>query len=345
MYRDWMYHGGIPIQGFLSSWLFGSILMQHESNGIDFHVGQKDQFVYDILSHPFDDEWHRTRSPFWELEEIEIPVFSIGAWGKAALHLRGNFSGYERVENSVMDMPAVRFFVNGEQAYHASDTWPPTDATPTTWYLSGDRSGAVTSLNDGSLTETPSDGDASTSWSYPDPQWQAGVTIFDKTGRPDHVARVNTFTTAPMDRHREFTGQGVVTMYASTDQTDMDIVAKLSLITAGADANMATKVSQGWLRASHRAADADLTEDMRPFLRHDAAEPLEPGVIYELRFELLPMAFLAKTGDRIRLEISNYDSLIADVPMTHFYGQKVGTDTYYHAGEHASCIRLHERPQ
>jgi uncharacterized protein len=385
MYRDWMYHGGIPIQGFLSSWLFGSILMQHESNGIDFHVGQKDQFVYDILSHPFDDEWHRTRSPFWELDEIEIPVFSIGAWGKAALHLRGNFSGYERVsgpkkllithpasfaetqmyyfdeefhraellpwydhhlkgvENNVMDMPAVRFFVNGEQAYHANDTWPPTDATPTTWYLSGDRSGAVTSLNDGSLTETPFDGDASTSWSYPDPQWQAGVTIFDKTGRPDHVARVNTFTTAPMDRDREFTGQGVVTMYASTDQTDMDIVAKLSLITAGA--SMATKVSQGWLRASHRAEDADLTEDMRPFLRHDAAEPLEPGVIYELRFELLPMAFLAKTGDRIRLEISNYDSLIADVPMTHFYGQKVGTDTYYHAGEHASCIRLHERPR
>jgi uncharacterized protein len=29
MYRDWMYQGGIPIQGFLNSWLFGSVLLQH----------------------------------------------------------------------------------------------------------------------------------------------------------------------------------------------------------------------------------------------------------------------------------------------------------------------------
>lgn len=31
MYRDWMYHGGIPSQGFLNSWLFGSILLQHKN--------------------------------------------------------------------------------------------------------------------------------------------------------------------------------------------------------------------------------------------------------------------------------------------------------------------------
>ena len=45
----------------------------------------------------FDDEWQRRRSPFWELDKVDIPVLSIGAWGKAALHLRGNFMGYERV--------------------------------------------------------------------------------------------------------------------------------------------------------------------------------------------------------------------------------------------------------
>ncbi len=36
---------------------------------------------------------HRRR----ELPHVEIPVFSIGVWGKAALHLRGNFYGFERV--------------------------------------------------------------------------------------------------------------------------------------------------------------------------------------------------------------------------------------------------------
>ena len=57
----------------------------------------RDRVIYDMYAHPLDDDWQRRRSPFWELEKIDIPVLSIGAWGKAALHLRGNFMGYERV--------------------------------------------------------------------------------------------------------------------------------------------------------------------------------------------------------------------------------------------------------
>ena len=36
MYRDWMYQGGIPIQGFLNAWLFGSTLLQHQAQGSTF---------------------------------------------------------------------------------------------------------------------------------------------------------------------------------------------------------------------------------------------------------------------------------------------------------------------
>lgn len=388
MYRDWMYHGGIPTQGFLSSWLFGSVLMQHELNGIDFQVGDKHNFVYDVLTHPFDDEWQRRRSPFWELPDVDIPVFSIGVWGKASLHLRGNFYGYERVsgpkqllvahpnnfgaaqmyffdedfhrrellpwydhhlkgiDTGAMERPNVRFYVNGEDTYASATSWPPADATPTTFYLSGQHSGAVRSLNDGSLTETaPSVETESTSWSYPDPQWRAGVTVFDEHGTPDHVARVNTFTTAPMDRDREFTGHGVLTLHASSDQRDLDVIVKVSLVPGDASAGQPMKVTQGWLRASHRAEHPEFTSDMRPFHTHDHAEPIGPGETYELRVELLPMSFLARRGDRIRLEISNQDSLIADAPMTHFYGQKVGTDTYHHDRHYPSSLRIHERPR
>ena len=98
MYRDWMYHGGRPVQQFLSEWLFGSVLTQHQNEGYDVRGGGRGEAVYDILSHPFDDEWQRRRSPFWELDQIEIPVLSIGAWGKSSLHLRGNFEGFQRVK-------------------------------------------------------------------------------------------------------------------------------------------------------------------------------------------------------------------------------------------------------
>lgn len=73
----------------------------------------------------------------------------------------------------------------------------------------------------------------------------AGVTVFDGHGSPDHVACVNTFTMAPMDRRREFTGQGVLTMYASTDQTDIDLFVRVSLVFGGHDAGLPIKVTPG----------------------------------------------------------------------------------------------------
>jgi predicted acyl esterase len=173
----------------------------------------------------------------------------------------------------------------------------------------------------------------------------AGVTAITPDGRLDHVARVNTFTSEPMTVDREFTGQGVLELFASTDQHDLDVIIKLSLLAANPSGAPARKVTQGWLRASHREEDPSLTTDMRPFLIHQKEQPLTPDDVYRLRVELLPMSFLARTGDRLRLEISNQDSLVADAPMTHFYGQKVGTDTYHHGATHPSALRLHERPR
>ena len=388
MYRDWMYQGGIPIQGFLNSWLFGSVLLQHQANGLPMTESGRDRVIYDMYAHPFDDEWQRTRSPFWELDQVDVPVLSIGAWGKAALHLRGNFEGYrlvkgpkqllvtgaqsfaetqllffdesfhrtellpwydhhlKGVDNGVMDRPKVRVFVQGEDAVRSLPDWPPPDATITDLHLSGERSGVVNSLNDGSLVEAaPLPDSGATSWRYPDPHWMAGVTVIGKDGVPDHFARVNTFTTPPFERDREFTGQAVLHLFASSDQADMDVMAKLSLLPEGEGKPPFVKLTQGWLRASHRAEDPALTTEMRPFLRHDRAEPITPGEVYELRIELLPLAVLVRRGERLRLEISNWESSITEAPMTHWYGQKVGTDTYHHDAAHPSRLRLHERPR
>lgn len=89
-------------------------------------------------------------------------------------------------------------------------------------------------------------------------------------------------------------------LHASADQVDMDVIAKLSLLSGTGDAERAIKVTQGWLRASHRAEDPALTRDMRPFHSHAAAEPIEPGTVYELRIELIPMSFLVRRAERIR---------------------------------------------
>ena len=387
MYRDWMYQGGIPIQGFLNSWLFGSVLLQHMGIGLSMTDHGRARVIYDMYAHPFDDEWQRRRSPFWELDQVDIPVLSIGAWGKASLHLRGNFEGFRLVngpkqllivgaktfaetqllyfkeefhrvellpwydhhlkgiDNGVMDRPKVRFFTQGEGVEHSAPDWPPPDATVAELYLSGAKNGHETSLNDGSLTEAVEGGDGSTSWSYPDPKWMAGVTTIDEQGIPNHTERIVTYTSAPFARDREFTGQGVLHLYASSDQTDLDVMVKLSLLPEGEGKPPSIKVTQGWLRASRRSEHPELTTEMRPFLRHDRDEPILPGTVYELRIELLPMSVLVRAGERLRLEVSNWESAQTEAPMTHWYGQKVGTDTYHHDAAHPSRLRLHERPR
>ena len=278
MYRDWMYQGGIPIQGFLNSWLYGSVILQHMGSDLSITDHGRGGMLSEMYRHPFDDEWQRRRSPFWELDQVDIPVFSIGAWGKASLHLRGNFEGFRLVrgpkqllivgaqtfgetqslffnedfhreellpwydhhlkgrDNGVMERPRVRFFVQGEREVHAASDWPPPDASIAELFLSGERSEHGESLNDGSLVQAaPVAGPEATSWSYPDAKWMAGVTTLDVKGVPHHTARVVTYTTPAFEHDREFTGQGVLHLFASSDQTDMDVIVKLSLLPHDAD--------------------------------------------------------------------------------------------------------------
>ena len=65
------------------------------------------------------------------------------------------------------------------------------------------------------------------------------------------------------------------------------------MVPADPGAGLPIKVTQGWLRASHRAEDPELTSDMRPFHLHSKIESRVPGDVYDLRVELLPMSFLA----------------------------------------------------
>jgi uncharacterized protein len=120
---------------------------------------------------------------------------------------------------------------------------------------------------------------------YPDPLWIAGVTVFDKFGTPDHVVRVTTFTTAPMQRDREFTGHSMLPLYASTDQTDLDAIVKVPLVSADADAGLPVTVSRGWLRAAldrgrHpvRARELDLVRWELSMLARDQLSQVKPTI-------------------------------------------------------------------
>ena len=76
------------------------------------------------------------------------------------------------------------------------------------WHLSGAKSGSVTSLNDGTLTRAPASGEASTSYSYPNPGWMMGVVGMGSSNQPDPARRVLTFNSQRGLHVRDFAEQG-----------------------------------------------------------------------------------------------------------------------------------------
>jgi putative CocE/NonD family hydrolase len=97
-YRCSNYHGGIYCS-YRSVW-YTTLRAdnQHRPAGRSGRPAMKFDLVGEMIAHPLDDDFWRTRSPYWRLDRIKCPVLSIGHWGKMGLHLRGNILGYEEVK-------------------------------------------------------------------------------------------------------------------------------------------------------------------------------------------------------------------------------------------------------
>jgi len=390
-YRDGQFHGGIPAFGLPIIWSFG-VRYNHLNGppGPESAARLKTDLVQAMLAHPTDDEFWRLRSPYWGLAGSTVPTFSIGSWGKNALHLRGNLIGYELTsgpkkllveeagqpvrlgavraqqdferpdfhekvllpwydywlkghDTGVMDGPTVTTFVSGIAEYVAWSEWPPEEIEYSNLYLRRGPSGAVVSLNDGSLSqEPPLGGEGGTTYSYPRQEWHLGPVEFKPDGSSDPTSQVLTWTTEPLEQDVMIAGPIAVVLYASSDQLDTDFFVKLwDQVPRGTGQNHRdVLLARGWLRASHRELDESRSTIGRPFHPHRDPKPIEPGKVYRFDIEVWPIAHVFMTGNRIRLQIANGDSSVTDGNYSHFYGLKFGSDTILHDADHPSHVVL-----
>jgi putative CocE/NonD family hydrolase len=95
LYRDQVYHGGIYGE-FRAGW-YNMVRANNLLRAANAPTGKAmtRDLVGEMLTHQTYDDWWKERSPVERLHEIEVPVLSIGLWGKVGLHLRGNVLGYE----------------------------------------------------------------------------------------------------------------------------------------------------------------------------------------------------------------------------------------------------------
>ena len=389
-YRGTAYHGGIYCD--FMAWWYQLVRVNNLHRAANGLSGQYMPFdlAGEMARHQTYDDWWRERCPWERLDEIKVPLLSIGHWGKMGLHLRGNILGYENVKtpkklvvtgakdvfeahdqfdhisyheaellpfydhylkgkkNKWAERPNVRLHVGGRNEWREEDEWPLKRAKFQHFYLNERTSKSVTSVNDGLLTtDAPKANGGSTSYDYPDPNWKLGTVGFSPQG-PDPVRGVLTFTTEPLKKNLEIVGPIILELHASSSNIDTDFIIKISdqYPQSMEDRTLniqplATVVSKGWLRASHREKDKILSSKLRPIYTHANPKPIEPGIVYVFEIEVMPCAHEFKANHRIRLEIVNGDSPLTDSLFTHQYlYYKVGTDTIWHNDKHPSRLLL-----
>ncbi|MFB6130321.1 MAG: CocE/NonD family hydrolase [Salinigranum sp.] len=343
-YRDATYHGGIYCT-FAKNWYGTQVgMMQHGrgENGsrsrltgewaagpetlTEEELGANRADLVGLLAEndlATDDHWD-PRIP--DLSKVEVPVLSAGNWGGHGLHLRGNVEGFlgaaseekylevhgrehwtefytdygvdlqkkffghylKGEETGWDDQPTVQLQVrhaDGTFTERAEDDWPIPRTDFTRYYLEADGLTLSTDV----------------------PEAEASAT-YDALG--DGV----TFLTPPLSEETEITGPVSSKLYVSSDTQDADLFLVVRAFTpdveevvfAGA-LDPHKPVALGWLRASHRTLDEDLSEEWRPYHTHDEVQPLTPGDVYELDVEIWPTCIVAPEGYRIALSVRGRD--------------------------------------
>jgi uncharacterized protein len=108
--------------------------------------------------------------------------------------------------------------------------------------------------------------------------------------RPDELYSL-TYTTPPLAEEVEVTGNPSADLFVSSSA---DVAYFHVRVCDVAPDGTSKLISDGGLNATHRASDS------RP-------EPLKPGEIYELKFDLKSIAYIFPAGHRMRVGISSAD--------------------------------------
>jgi predicted acyl esterase len=342
-YRDLSHHGGIR-SSFVANWYphqvttvqhglglngplnsaTGELVTGPETLEPDALEESRVDLLESIRRHPFDDEFYRARSADWS--KVTVPLLSCANWGGQGLHSRGNFEAFTRAvserkwlechglehwthfytdygcdlqkrffdhflkgaDNGWDREPPVRLQIRhpGERFVERSEQeWPLERTRWTRFYLDADAS---------SLSEEAPSSDQALAY----------------RGSGEGV----TFRTAPLDHEVEITGPLSSKLFVSSSVDDLDLFLVFRVFDADGDElsfqgalDPRSPIAQGWLRASHRRLDPELTLPHRPYHVHALAEPLIPGEVYELDIELWPTCVVVPAGYRLALSVQGKD--------------------------------------
>jgi len=157
-----------------------------------------------------------------------------------------------------------------------------------------------------------------------------------------------SFRTPPLAADTEITGPLAAVLWISSSTEDMDLFLTLRNFDTDGKEIMETgqqglpvPVAKGWLRASHRELDPDLSLPYRPYHRHVRRLFLTPGEIVRVEVEIWPTSMVFKKGHRIQLDVQPRDGIGASHYMHYHADYNSGAvNTVYAGGDMDSHLLL-----
>jgi predicted acyl esterase len=342
-YRDIVRHGGIASLTFWENWYTTQVVHLEHGYGargfVDLNSGmlvsgpetltdeelaaKRVDLSGQVLAHPLDDEFYRGRSPDWS--RITIPLFSAANWGGQGLHPRGNFEGFTQSasEQKWLEVHGLEHWTHFYTDYGRELQLRFFD-----YFLKGLDNGwdqqppvqlqirHVDRFVERRETEWPL---ARTRWTkfYLDP---ARRMLQEEPPRDENKISYRamsdgvTFITAPLAEETEITGPVALKLFLASSTIDADVFAVLRVFDPNGNEvdfqgalDPHTPIGNGWLRASHRKLDPELSREYRPYHTHNEYQPLVRGEVYELDVEIWPTCIVVPAGYRIALTLLGKD--------------------------------------
>jgi putative CocE/NonD family hydrolase len=230
------------------------------------------------------------------------------------------------IDNGIMDEPSIHYYLMGvdkKEAWQSTEVWPLNNGEPTRYYFEAGETGAMTSINTGTLTPSPPTApEASDSYMVDyttttgkKSRWTAINWAHQYTDMRSNDAKALTYTTAPFETTIRMIGHPVVHVWLSCDTQDVDLFAYLEEVDG---TGHSTYITEGHLRASHRGLSQAPYENLGlPYHTHFQSElkSIPAGEPVELAFDLLPTAYQFVRGSRLRMTIACADADNFDTPV------------------------------
>ncbi|MEM1187532.1 MAG: CocE/NonD family hydrolase [Pseudomonadota bacterium] len=187
------------------------------------------------------------------------------------------------------ERPPIMLFVMGRNEWRAEQDWPLARTRYESWYLH----------DDGKLSpEAPGSTEGKLEYVYdptdPVPTLGGNIMRPELRGAYDQKpleerSDILRFVSPPFEESTEITGPIRATLFAASNATDTDFMAKLMVVKPD---GKAINLVDGVIRARYRKGFSE-------------PELIEPGTVYEYDLDLWATSYELSMGDRLRVDISS----------------------------------------